>query len=89
MGTSLRLCVRVRSPSHNPGLNPHLFACHLPKAGRWHEARAGSLWSANQGGAPELAGFMARVRSTLRELTVADCLTTASEASGGSFGDGP
>jgi hypothetical protein len=53
------------------------------------KARVGRLWSANRDGAPELAGFMARVRSTLRELTVADCLTTTSEASGGSFGDGP
>jgi len=67
----------------------HLFACHLPKAGRWHKACAGRLWSANKEGAPELAGFMARVRSTLRGLTVADCLTTANEVSGGSFGDGP
>jgi hypothetical protein len=29
------------------------------------------------------------VRSTLRGLTVADCLTTTNEVSGGSFGDGP
>ncbi|NKI93063.1 hypothetical protein [Rhizobacter sp. SG703] len=53
------------------------------------KARVGRLWRANQEGAPELAGFMARVRSTLRGLTVADCLTTANEVSGGSFGDGP
>jgi len=53
------------------------------------KAWAGRLGSANKGVAPELAGFMARARSALRELTVADCLTTASEASGGSFGDGP
>jgi len=66
-----------------------LFACHLNKAEWWHEARAGSLWSANKGGSPELAGFMARVRSTLRELTVAHCLTTTNEVSGGSLGDGP
>jgi hypothetical protein len=26
------------------------------------KARVGGLWSANQGGAPELAGFMARAR---------------------------
>ncbi|WP_235002660.1 hypothetical protein, partial [Rhizobacter sp. OV335] len=43
------------------------------------KARVGRLWSANKEGAPELAGFMARVRSTLRELTVADCLTTTNE----------
>jgi len=53
------------------------------------KARVGRLWSANKEGAPELAGFMARVRSTLRELTVADCLTTTNEVSDGSFGDGP
>jgi hypothetical protein len=53
------------------------------------KARVGRLWSANEEGAPELAGFMARVRSTLRALTVADCLTTTNEVSGGSFGDGP
>ena len=53
------------------------------------KARVGSLGSANKGVAPELAGFMARVRSTLRELTVAHCLTTANEVSGGSLGDGP
>jgi hypothetical protein len=53
------------------------------------KAWVGGLWSANRDGAPELAGFMARVRSTLRELTVADCLTTTNEVSGGSFGDGP
>jgi hypothetical protein len=53
------------------------------------KARVGRVWSANQGVAPELAGFMARVRSTLRALTVADCLTTTNEVSGGSFGDGP
>jgi len=53
------------------------------------KARVGRLWSANKEGAPELAGFMARVRSTLRELTVAHCLTTANEVSGGSLGDGP
>jgi hypothetical protein len=53
------------------------------------KARVGRLWSANQDGAPELAGFMARVRSTLRGLTVADCLITTNEVSGGSFGDGP
>jgi len=53
------------------------------------KARVGRLWSANQDGSPELAGFMARVRSTLRELTVAHCLTTVSEANGGSLGDGP
>ena len=53
------------------------------------KARVGRLWSANRDGAPELAGFMARVRSTLRELTVADCLTTTNEVSDGSFGDGP
>ena len=56
---------------------------------RTAKARAGRLWSANKEGAPELAGFMARVRSTLRDLTVADCLTTTNEVSGGSFGDGP
>jgi hypothetical protein len=56
---------------------------------RFAKAGAGRLWSANKEGAPELAGFMARVRSTLRELTVADCLTTTNEVSGGSFGDGP
>ena len=53
------------------------------------KARVGRLWSANQDGAPELAGFLARVRSTLRGLTVADCLTTTNEVSDGSFGDGP
>jgi len=53
------------------------------------KARVGRLGSANQDGSPELAGFMARVRSTLRELTVAHCLTTVSEANGGSLGDGP
>ena len=53
------------------------------------KARVGRVWSANQGGAPELAGFVGRVRSTLRELTVADCLTTTNEVSDGSFGDGP
>jgi hypothetical protein len=53
------------------------------------KARVGRLGSANQGGAPELAGFMARARSALRELTVAHCLTTTNEVSGGSLGDGP
>ena len=77
------------SPDANPGINPHLFACHLHKAGRWQKARAGRLWSANKEGAPELAGFMVRARSALRALTVADCLTTTNEVSGGSFGDGP
>jgi len=67
----------------------HASAGALVAAGGAAKARVGRLWRANQEGAPELAGFMARVRSTLRGLTVADCLTTANEVSGGSFGDGP
>jgi len=73
--------VRDRSPGDNPGSLHQTTGSAKPRAGR--------LGSANKDGAPELSAFKARVRSTLRDLTVADCLTTASEASGGSFGDGP
>ena len=77
------------APGCNPGSTPTCSLVTSPKAGRWQKAGAGRLWCANKEGAPELAGFMARVRSTLRELTVAHCLTTTNEVSGGSLGDGP
>ena len=53
------------------------------------KAGAGRVGCANQGGAPELAGFVARARSALRGLTVAACLSAVNAVNEASFGDGP
>ena len=85
-GKRLNRPLSVRAPAQFVG---HFSLFPQTQAGGAAKARVGRVWSANQDGSPELAGFVARVRSTLRELTVADCLTTTNEVSGGSFGDGP
>jgi hypothetical protein len=58
------------APGCNPGSTPTCSLVTSPKAGRWQKAGAGRLWCANKEGAPELAGFMARVR---QHASCTDC----------------